>query len=424
MMIFCPANEQIAATISLDAAAREPWEVVVAGGGPAGALCAFLLARRGISVLLVDKSEFPRNKVCGSCLNGAALTALDAAGLGDLPGRLGAVPLTAMHLRSARRPGVPGARAALPLPAGVALSRWNFDAALIRAAVDAGAAFLPETEATLEPAASSPRTIQICASRGGPGSPRVRLATRIAVAADGLGGGFLLSFDDLKWIVARNSPFGAGAVIEDPSAFYPAGEIFMGCAPSGYVGIVRLEDGQLDVAMALDRGAAQNAGGTASAAIAILRASGLPCPAALASATFRGTPYLTRRRARVAADGLLVIGDAAGYVEPLTGEGMAWAMQQAILAVPIIAAAVGRSGTRYAENWQPQYERLFRYRRNVCRAAGWLRRNQRFGDLVLRMLARMPGLAAPWVRAVNRAAPQVITLTTANQLLSPFAPRK
>ena len=58
-----------------------------------------LLAAERASTLLVDKSAFPREKVCGSCLNGAALAALGVAGLADLPGRLGASALRKMRLR-------------------------------------------------------------------------------------------------------------------------------------------------------------------------------------------------------------------------------------------------------------------------------------------------------------------------------------
>ncbi len=393
-------EERMSATLSLDEVIREPWDVVVAGAGPAGSLCAGILARRGISVLLVDKSDFPRDKVCGSCLNGAALTALSIAGLGDLPADLGAVRLHWMRMRAG------GSEATIPLPHGLALSRRVFDSALVRAAIDAGAVFLPRTEAMLEPLSSMPRKIHLRA-----GGDSVRVSTRVAVAADGLAGGFLKSVGGLAPIVAARAPMGVGAVVEDESHCYPSGTIYMGCTPRGYVGAVRLEDGRVDVALVMDRGVAQSVGGTTFAAMEMLEKSGLPCPSGLAEASFRGTPYLTRRRQHVAREGLFVIGDAAGYVEPLTGEGMSWAMQQAILAVPLICDTVTSSDPRYAQEWQRQYERFFRHRRGVCLAASWLRRNFRFGNIVVGVLARMPGLAAPWVHAINQASPEILRST-------------
>ena len=60
------------------------WDVVVVGAGPAGSMAALEIARRGRSVLLVDKASFPRYKVCGCCLNARALSLLELADLGGL----------------------------------------------------------------------------------------------------------------------------------------------------------------------------------------------------------------------------------------------------------------------------------------------------------------------------------------------------
>src|SRR5882724_2418075 len=64
--------------------AQRSWEVIVIGAGPAGAMAAYELARRSLRVLLVDKSAFPRPKVCGCCLNGQALALLQTRGLGHV----------------------------------------------------------------------------------------------------------------------------------------------------------------------------------------------------------------------------------------------------------------------------------------------------------------------------------------------------
>ena len=117
-------------------------DVAVIGAGPAGAVAARELARRGQRVVLFDKATFPRRKVCGCCLNGNALAALAAVGLGDLPRRLGAVPLDRVRVNAGRD-------AILRIPTGVALSREAFDAALIDEAIAAGVAFRPATAATL-----------------------------------------------------------------------------------------------------------------------------------------------------------------------------------------------------------------------------------------------------------------------------------
>ena len=71
----------VPATIEREHAARERWDVIVIGAGPAGALAAREAARRQLKTLLVDRKTFPRTKVCGSCLSRRALSVLEHAGL-------------------------------------------------------------------------------------------------------------------------------------------------------------------------------------------------------------------------------------------------------------------------------------------------------------------------------------------------------
>jgi len=135
------------------------WDVVIAGAGPAGALLGYLLARRNWRVLIADRSAFPRDKVCGGCLNGRALAALESAGLGGLPRKHGSAPLERFRLSTGR------AGAELPLPAGEAISRRALDAALAQSAVDAGAAFVTKTRVKAGPAREGARPIALRRSK-------------------------------------------------------------------------------------------------------------------------------------------------------------------------------------------------------------------------------------------------------------------
>ena len=169
----------IAATLDLLEASRRTWDVAIVGAGPAGAMAARELARRGQDVVLIDHAAFPRWKVCGCCLNGHALATLDAAELGPMIARSGAVPLSGIRLAAA------GRVAKVSLSGGVALSREAFDAALILAAIQSGAAFLPQTWAALE---RSSGTSEVRCLELHQGPIRHRLAARVVLAADGLGG--------------------------------------------------------------------------------------------------------------------------------------------------------------------------------------------------------------------------------------------
>ena len=227
------------ATIRLADAATCSWDTIVVGAGPAGSLAAYELARQGAKVLLVDKASFPRWKVCGSCINGRALGILRAAGLGEMSGRLRAVALGSLWLCSAKR------RAVVPLPDGVVLSRERFDAALIEAAVDAGVDFLPGTRARLGPVLAEARMVVLQQE-----SSDARVASSIVLAADGIAGSLLARQPERRVPRQSNSWIGAGAIVRSGPDAYRPGTIFMACGSGGYAGVVRLEDGRLDVAAA------------------------------------------------------------------------------------------------------------------------------------------------------------------------------
>lgn len=348
----------ISASLTPAEAVGRRWDAVVVGAGPAGATAARELARRGRAVLLVDRASFPRPKVCGCCLNGSALATLAAVGLGDLPERLGAVPLGETRLFAG------GRAASVRLPAGVALSRTALDAALVRAAIGSGVAFLP----------------------GSPNGLPDSLTAGVRVVATGLRGE-----------PATGSRIGGGVVAPHAPAYRP-GVIHMAVGRGGYVGAVRLEDGRLDLAAAFDAPFVRSAGGLGPAAADILRQAGSPPIPGVEFLPWKGTPALTRRPAAVAGPDWLAAGDAAGYVEPFTGEGMAWALASGVAAAGL---AADWHLSRAAE-WEGFFARRLRPRQRVCRAAAAVLRRPRACSLAVRLLGMAPVLARPVTAALNR----------------------
>lgn len=370
---------------------RETWDAIVVGAGPAGSVAAAELARRGASVLLVEAATFPRAKVCGCCLNGSALAALAAAGLASVPHRLGAVALSRFRLAAG------GRQAEVPLPAGVAVSREAFDAALASKAVRRGADFLPGTRAALVDEDDPQwRTLRLTQ-----GVDVREVRARVVLAADGLGGGLLARAGVAHADVRAGSRIGAGAVFVSPTNAYEGGVIHMASGRGGYVGLVRLEDDRLDVAAALDPAGVRDAGGLAELVAAILGEAGWAVPLGLRQASWRGTPALTRQLRQVSGHRLFVLGDAAGYVEPFTGEGMAWAMASAVSVAPLAFAASRQWRPGYAAAWARRHRMLAR-RRTVCWAASELLRRPRLTRAVAAGLGWLPVLAAPVVSILNR----------------------
>jgi len=363
-------------------------------------------ARRGRSVLLVDRAAFPRAKVCGCCLNARALATLQGVGLGDLAARCGAVPLEGIRLAA-------GARSAqLALRDGVALSRASFDAALVRAAIDAGAAFLPQTRAVR--AGSVSEGLQPLAYASGffretrsvseglqplayaSGSEKRSGAARVVLAADGLGGAFLS-----RAAPVPGSRIGAGLVTADAPAFYQAGTIYMACGRAGYLGLVRLEDGRLDLAAALDAAGMRAAGGPGGSAAQLLASVGWPAPVDLAHQPWRGTTALTRSAPQVVSQRVFALGDAAGYVEPFTGEGMAWALAAAVAVAPLADRATVAWQPSLEREWERTYRRVVRHRQWTCRAAAAVLRRPWLTRAVVALLAHWPRLARPVVYHLN-----------------------
>ena len=383
----------LAPTLTLEQAAGRSWSVVVVGAGPAGAVVAGLIARAGVSVLLVDRSTFPRAKVCGCCLNGRALSALADAGLGGLPGELGAVPLTAFRLAAG------GREAGLRLDRGVSLSREAFDAALIHRAIDAGVEFLPATRATGVVAQKDETVRRVLLHQ--PGGER-EVSAQVVLASDGLGGSMLA--DGPAGRIRPGSRIGAGVVVDFADPFYAPGTIYMATASTGYVGLVRLESGALDIACAFDPGAVRAAGGPGAAAVRILTEVAWLVPAKLDEAGWRGTAPLTRQARRVSGYRLFGLGDATGYVEPFTGEGMAWAISSAVALAPIALEAAHAWRPKLARMWQQTHHAVVTRRQRVCRVAAEVLRRPWLAGLVVQCLARVPMLGWPVVRHLNTPA--------------------
>ena len=384
------ATERPLATTNLDAAARIVWDVLVIGAGPAGAMAAREAARRGASVLLVDRVRFPRTKVCGCCLNGAALGILRDTGLGELPQQCGAPALSAFHLACR------GRSATVPLTEGVSLSRDRLDVELIKAAITEGASFLDQTQAIINATEATHCRVELKSEVG-----QTSASAKIVVVAGGLGCRAFADTEGDERQMADSSRVGAGTVLAEAPDEYVTGTIYMACHRDGYAGLVRLEDGRLDIAAALDAAAIKRRGGVGPLIEELLRSSGLPLPATMAEAKWHGTARLTQRRQRLFGDRHFVIGDAAGYVEPFTGEGMAWALATGRAVIPLVLESLD-AGTRLTgPAWERAQHNLIGSRMRLCRLVSQSLRSPLLVQLAVQLLSWMPSLARPVVRTLN-----------------------
>lgn len=354
------------------------WDVVVVGAGPAGSAAACACVKRGLSTLLVEKAAFPRSKVCGGCLSPQGVRCLAELGVLETL-RPNSVSIESFRLiAQARSIDVP------LTSAGLAIGRETLDLTLLRHAQTHGVTVQQSCLASLLDADAHASRLRLISS-----GCATEITAKAVIVADGLGGSFLPR--DQRWmpLVAERSRFGVGTIVPPGQIdeLVPDRTIAMHVGREGYVGFVRLRDGSIDAAAALDPAKTKQLGGPTAAIASILVDCGRKIPAGLTGFSWHGTPLLTRKRS-AEGPGIFVVGDAAAYVEPFTGEGMSWALR-AGLAVAQHAELQCRGGYR-AQSWTHDLARLSGERRRTCGVISGLLRSPRVISTALRVASMVP----------------------------------
>jgi flavin-dependent dehydrogenase len=304
-------------------------DVIIAGAGPAGSVAALVLARAGARVVIVDREVFPRDKLCGDTLNPGALGLLASLGLTGGP-LAAARPLAGMlisgpHVSVRARYGGD--------VAGRALTRRDLDAWLLEQAIHAGARFeggLMVRGPLADVRAGRTFVRGLLLERRADRGSVLRMPATMTIAADGrrsvLARALALSAHPRR---PRRWAFGVYAA--NIRGLSDLGEMHI--RPGYYLGIAPLSDTLANVCVVTG---AKPDGPTPLAVIsrAIGRDAGL-------SARFEGAAFVSRVRVlgplavdgrAAGTDGLLLAGDAAGFVDPMTGDGLCLAMRGAVLA--------------------------------------------------------------------------------------------
>jgi geranylgeranyl reductase family protein len=360
-------------------------DVLVVGAGPGGIAAAITALRRGLSVMCVDKAKFPRDKTCGDGLTAGALRGLESLGL--TRDEFDAIGTAIVHETVLVSPG--GRRVTLPLPAdglhAAVVARRDLDAALVALARRNGVDV--REQCAVEKLASRDAEVEALLADGTP------VRAHQVIAADG------------HWSTVRRSLEPDGP--RDLGEWHAVRQYF-----------ADVDDDRLWVLFERDLlpGYAwvfPLAGGGANVGYGVLRTDGrsgrelkdlwpellarpvlrdVLGPRATATEPVRAWPIPTRYDpSRLANGRVLFVGDAAGVVDPLTGEGIAQAIESGVLA----AESISTGGDPDAV--------AARYRRSVRRALG---RDLRFASM-LQGLLRVPigaraAIAAagltPWTR--------------------------
>lgn len=319
-------------------------DVLVVGAGPAGSVAALVLARAGAAVRLVDRASFPRPKLCGDTINPGALSIADRLGIGAAV-RARARPITGMLLTG---PGGTGVAADYPHGlCGAAIERRKFDLLLLEAAVAAGVEFISGVSA-LAPLVDAGGRVTGARVRTAAGESEMH--ARLVIAAEGrhsrLGGAL-----GLTRFAARPKRWAFGAYFTGIDALTSRGEMHV--RADGYIGIAPLGDGVANVCVVPSRMAGPKSPTyeriDAAASTMANAIDDDPMLRARFSSAQRISGVVSLGPLAVDASaagcsGLLLAGDAAGFVDPMTGDGLRFALRGGELAgsAALVELASGR----------------------------------------------------------------------------------
>ena len=337
-----------------------PFDAVVVGAGPAGSAAAMVLARGGRRVLLLEKDRFPRPKVCGEFLSSDALSSLRKLGLLSAVERAGPerIERGSIHWPRGRSISFP-----LPEPAS-GISRLVLDDLVARAAAAAGA----ETRFDARVLSVEP---------GEPGGFRVRFSQ--AQAEREVGSRFVVgawgrwdALDrklDRGFTFSRSRYFGWSRDYAGNTAGL-AGQVRLYVFAGGYCGLSRVEGARANLAGVVSETVFRGQKSGWEGVLAHARRSNPALDADLTPLSpgptgFLGTGPVFFTAKPPSEEGILMAGDAAGVIDPFSGEGQAAALASGILAGQTIETALAASLSAaetarvYSQAWKRSHARRF-----------------------------------------------------------------
>lgn len=337
-------------------------DAAVVGAGPAGGAAAIILARRGRRVLLLEKDRFPRPKVCGEFLSSDALPSLEELGVAAAVERSGPERIGRGRIHPRRGPSV---SFRLPEPA-YGISRFLLDDLVARRARDSGADLrFGARVVSVEPDSSAGFRVRFLESRN-----EREVAARAVIGGWGRWDALDRALER-GFLGRRRRYFGwSRDYAGDTSGL--AGEVRLYLFAGGYCGLARVEGGLANLAGVLSEKTRERLPAGWEAVCDHARASNPALDADLerlrpGPTGFLGTGPVFFARKPSVENGILMAGDAAGVIDPFSGEGQAAAFASGILAGKTVerflsgeisSADLPRA---YEEAWSERFARRFRW---------------------------------------------------------------
>ncbi len=378
------------------------WDAVVVGAGPAGSATALLLARAGARVLLLDRARFPREKPCSEYLSPESTRVL---------ARLGKDVLAAVEAAAPAK--LEGMKVVAPSGAGVvgrfetfsfALPRTRFDT-ILRNAAEAKGVEVREGVKAEELVHENGAVAGVAARDSGLGT-RESLRARVVVGADGLRSVVARRLGKVFTTAPQRIAFTAH--VADAQDVNELGEMHVG--RPGYVGLGPIGGGVTTVALVLPLHEARRGERFFEELNRFPGVAGRFDPRRVARRVLATGPFARWSRRPVAkGGGALLVGDAADFFDPFTGQGIYSALRGAELAAGAILESwsTGASLQRYTRARRREFAGKWLLERLIGVAVGWPALIER----VVGRMIRRPDLADLLVRATGNCVPARAALT-------------
>jgi flavin-dependent dehydrogenase len=297
-------------------------DAIVVGAGPAGSVAALVMARTGARVLIVDRATRPRDPLRGDLLNSDAVSYLHTLGLNPSD----SLPNDVVTLRGSRV-SVPGRRIRVVLappdvPPPLAIRRRSFDAWLLEAAIHAGARFEPGWRVRRPLIDDSTGLVRGVVMQRGESGRDVRLPALIVIGADGRRS--LLARRAGLHVPSRIRQRAASAHVTGIDDVTDLGEMHI--AVGAYCGVTPRGRGVVTLWVATHAPVPRDPAALIRQFVSGHRALGMRCGQLQFVDAPRASGVLASEPRAPGVPGLLLAGDAAGFVEPLACDGVHLAM--------------------------------------------------------------------------------------------------
>ena len=367
------------------------YDVIIAGGGPAGSSAAIRLAMRGARVLLAEQKKFPRQKLCGEFISPECMIHFER--LGVAAQMLSANPTklteTIFYSRAGRKVSVPSTWFGTG-GAALGLSRAEMDERLLRRAAEVGVTVLegaPVVDLIFENEA-------VCGADLRKNGAKISCRAPVTIDATGRIRALAryVKRQEKRDLWQRASLVAFKAHLEETRVAGGACEIYF--YRGGYGGLSNIEGGLSNLCFIASARDVRACGADANRVMREIVCQNVRAAEALANARIR-SPWLAvslegfGRRKLTPAQGLIAVGDAASFIDPFTGSGMLMALESGELAARVISDYFGTMETQpefseLASDYRQAYARKFDARLRLCS--------------LLRRAAFFPGLAELAIR--------------------------